>query len=300
MTGSSGTGPDQTDHASGAGVHEAEEWARLQEGRDPESFSRAWLDRQAAIIGPDVVRAVVVLGAPETGPYAPVAVWPEGTLGSPWLVSGVENAISRKQTILERGKRSPTSDDQKRKLDVVSHPLMVDGQVCGAVSFETEHRSAEGTQAVADALRWGVVWLEALIRRNKYTSSDRLVTVIELIATSLHHDRFQASATAVATELAGILHCERVSIGFMRGQHSRVRALSHTASFGKKANVIRAIEAAMDEAIDQQATVLYPPAGDGPLQVTKAHEALSKDFGAGAICTVPMAEGQNILGAITL
>jgi RND family efflux transporter MFP subunit len=296
----SGSESNEATVGSAEEVREQEAWARLGEARDPEAFCNAWLNMQSRVIGDDAVRAVVVLGAPEAGPFAPVAVWPSGTLGSPWLVTGVEQAISRRTTIIERGKRSPTEDNQKRKLDVVSHPLIVDGQVCGAASFEIEHRDPEGTKAAADQLKWGTVWLEALVRRNKFTSADRMVTVLELIATSLHHDRFQASATAVATELAGLLNCDRVSIGFMRGKHTRVRALSNTASFGKKANVIRAIEATMDEAIDQQAAVLYPAPDGGQMQVVRAHEELSREHGARNICTIPMAEGEDILGAITL
>ena len=52
----------------------------------------------------------------------------------------------------------------------------------------------------------------------------------------------------------------------MSGQHSRVHAVSHSASFDKKANVIRAIEAAMDESIDQQASIVYPAVAKDSLQ----------------------------------
>ena len=67
--------------------------------------------------------------------------------------------------------------------------------------------------------------LEALARRKTFTSKARLVTVLELIATSLQHERFQAAATAVVTELANTLGCERASICFIKGQHIVLRAL---------------------------------------------------------------------------
>jgi len=275
-------------------------WSNLNAETDPESFAGTWLDLFSRIVGADMVRGVVVMGAPDAGPFAPVAIWPKGMLGSPWLIQGVEKAVSQRDRIVERGKKSPTDQDPNRKLDVISAPIIVDNAVCGAVSIEVQHKGPEGVSAIVDQLKWGMVWLEALVRRRKVSSSDRMVTVLELIATSLHHERFQAAATAVATELAGILRCERVSIGFMRGKHARVRAISHSASFGKKANVVRAIEAGMDEAIDQQATVQYPPAPDGPVQVIRSHETLAREHGSGSICTVPLAEGQNILGAITI
>ncbi len=298
--GSSDMDSGQESLGNGSAFFDDASWSSLKEARDPESFATTWLSLFSRIVGPDMVRGVVVLGEPDTGPFSPVAIWPKGMLGSPWLIQGVEAAVGRREAVVERGKRAPTEDDPKRKLDVVSVPLLVDEAVCGAVSIEVLHQGPEGVSTVVDQLKWGIIWLEALVRRQKVGSSDRMVTVLELIATSLHHERFQAAATAVATELSGILRCERVSIGFLKGKHARVRALSHSASFGKKANVVRAIEGAMDEAIDQQATVLYPPVKDGPVQVVRAHEALAKEHAAGSICTVPLAEGQNILGAITL
>ena len=150
------------------------------------------------------------------------------------------------------------------------------------------------------ALEWSCSWFESFIRRHWTPPSDRLATVLETVATSVHHSRFQEAATAVATELAGRLGCERVCIGFLHGKHAEVRAVSHSATFGKKANLIRAIEAAMDEAIDQQATVVYPAPARGPLQVTRAHAQLHEQHGQSEICTLPFTDGQSLLGAITL
>jgi RND family efflux transporter MFP subunit len=297
---------DQGNQTSGYGADgasaaaDATLWDDLRSTDNPEASYKAWLGMLARRIGAPMLRGVVVLGPPDAGPFAPIAVWPQGALGTPALVHAIEKAIGQRGLITEGGKKVHAEDGSQRKLDVIAHPLLIDGQVFGAVAIECDHQAGEGVAQVVEHLRWSMIALEALVRRNRFSSSDRMATVLELIATSLHYERFQAAATAVATELAGLLKCERVSIGFMKGRHSRVRALSNSASFGKKANVIRAIEAAMDEAVDQQATVIYPPAGDGPLQVTRAHETLVQDFGAGHACSIPMAEGDTILGAITL
>jgi RND family efflux transporter MFP subunit len=241
---------------------------------------------------------VVVLGREGEGAFAPVAIWPTGSLGTPGLTTAIEETIAKRQSVIHGG--SATGRDQKQQRSTIACPLLVDDKLCGAVAIDVEHCTEAELQHVLGQLEWGSVWLEALVHRNKYTSADRLVTVLDLVATSLHHERFQAAATAVATELAGILQCERVSIGFLKGKHTRVRALSHSASFGKKSNIIRDIGAAMDEAVDQQATVVYPPSDEGPLQVTRFHAELVKNHGDGALCTVPFTDGEKILGAITL
>jgi RND family efflux transporter MFP subunit len=286
--------------AGESGRREPEPWASLNSARHAEAFAAKWLDFQCQLLGDDVLCGVVVLGTPDQGPFAPVAVHPQGSLGSPILISAIESAAEKRQTVVAGGIR-PASDARARlKVDAVAYPLVVDNQICGAVGIELEQASKEQLAEVVEQLRWGSAWMEAFIRRSRMTSGDRLVTVIKLITTSLHHDRFQMAATAVATELAGMLECERISIGYLRGQHAKVRAVSHSASISAKANIIRAIEAAMDEAIDQQATIIHPPTDNGPPQVIRAHEALVETYGAGHVCTIPMAEGEKILGALVL
>lgn len=275
-------------------------WIELNAGRDAEAFAAEWLRLQCDIIGPAVQCGLVVLGTPDQGPFAPVAIWPDGTLGSPMLVGGVEAAIAQRSVIQTSGTRAKSGDQQQLKVDVIVFPLLLDDQICGAVAIELEHGEPRRLAEIKKLLQLGVGWLEAFARRSRLGAADRLVTVLDLIATSLHHDRFQVAATAVATDMARVLKCERVAIGFLSGRHSRVHALSHSASFGKKANIIRAIEAAMDEAIDQQAAILYPVTAKETIQLTRAHEALAKDYQSGSVCTVPLVGGSRILGAMVL
>jgi hypothetical protein len=80
-------------------------------------------------------------------------------------------------------------------------------------------------------------------------AKQRLQSVLELVAAAATHDRFTASATALVTELATRLHCERVSIGFLRGGQVKIDAVSHSAQFKERTNLLRAVAAAMEEAI---------------------------------------------------
>ena len=295
---SDSNGPSGSVSAETTVFADSDSWERLKTARDPATFAAAWLDLQCKVVDANVLLGVVVLGREGEGAFAPVAVWPTGSLGTPGLTAAIEEVIAKRQSVIHGG--SASGRDQKHHRNTIACPLLVDDKLCGAVAIDVEHCTEAELQHVLGQLEWGSVWLEALVHRNKYTSADRLVTVLDLVATSLHHERFQAAATAVATELAGILQCERVSIGFLQGKHTRVRALSHSASFGKKSNIIRDIGAAMDEAVDQQASVVFPPFGEGPLQVTRFHAELVKSQGDGAVCTVPFTDGEKILGAITL
>ena len=270
-------------------------WARLAQAHDAAAFAAQWLDIQCRLLD-GVVRGVVVLRATEAASFAPIALWPEGIQGHPKLAAVVESALTDRRVVVHGAKRGMRRQDPV----FIAHPILVDDELYGAAALEVEGRSEAALQDLVQRLGWGVGWLEALARRKTFTSKARLVTALELIATSLQHERFQAAATAVATELATTLGCERVSIGFLKGKHIILRALSHSAAFGKKTNLVRALEAAMDEAADQLATVVYPARKGGPFQVTRAHAALLQQHGAGAACTIPLTAGGVVLGALVL
>jgi RND family efflux transporter MFP subunit len=129
---------------------------------------------------------------------------------------------------------------------------------------------------------------------------ERLSMLLALVAIALERRRFRAAAMAVATELATRLGLERVSIGFERKGRMQVEALSHSASFDPRTGLIGDLNAAMDEACDQDATLLHPPSEGTPPRVVRAHERLVDQHGSGAACTVPLTSGGRIVGALTL
>ncbi len=284
--------------AAGDGTDEAyvsAAWARLTHAADSRSFAAGWLEIQCRAFE-GVIRGAVILRTSEAAAFAPVAIWPEGIEGSPKLAAVVERALQQRQVIVDGAKRVARRQDPI----FIAHPILVDDELYGAAALEIEGRSESTVRDLVQRLGWGIGWLEALARRKTFTSKARLVTVLELISTSLQHERFQAAATAVATELATTFGCERVSIGFMKGRHIKVQALSHSSAFAKKTNLIRAIEGAMDEAADQLATVIFPSRKDGPFQVTRAHAELLEQHGTGAVCTIPLTAGERVLGALVL
>jgi RND family efflux transporter MFP subunit len=171
------------------------------------------------------------------------------------------------------------------------------------VVLEVEQYPRDEVQAILRQLHWGAAWLEVLIRRTRAAKSGkmnkRLQKVLDLVVSAVEHQGFQASAMALVTRLATTLECDRVSVGFMKGKHARVRAFSHSAEFGKQTNLMRAIGAAMEEAIDQHAVVVFPQPAEATPLVTRNHEGLSK-HGAGAILTIPLEHKGKVIGGMTL
>ena len=128
------------------------------------------------------------------------------------------------------------------------------------------------------------------------------ISILELQALLLQHSRFDAAAHAVLAELQRRLRCERVSLGWCHGK-SRVRlAASSTLEAPERQSFKRAVEAAMREAVEEAATVIYPlprGAASGPLH---AHEELARAAGGKRggllIASVPIVGAQRLLGVL--
>jgi RND family efflux transporter MFP subunit len=124
--------------------------------------------------------------------------------------------------------------------------------------------------------------------------------VLELLGTLVSHEGSAAAAMAFVTAVATRLQCDRVSVGFVRRGRAHIKAVSHSAQFVKQTNLIRAIGGAMEEAVDQQATILYPAPRDVAARVTRMHAELARQHGSGAICSIPLSYGDRVVGALTL
>ena len=121
----------------------------------------------------------------------------------------------------------------------------------------------------------------------------------ELMATALQQRHLQASALAVANELAARLQCDRVAIGFEERDRITPLAMSHTATFDARSDLVRAIGEAMDEVLDLGVAVSLPKPADDELGAI-AHEQSAIALGAQAMLSVPLVDEARTIGVITL
>jgi biotin carboxyl carrier protein len=123
-------------------------------------------------------------------------------------------------------------------------------------------------------------------------------TVLALHAHALAHDHFMPSATAVLAELAQVLQCERVSLGFCEQGRMRVRATSDGSEMREQRQLVQAIAAAMDESLDQDCLVVHPLPRDSSPTVSLAHAELARVNGRASVCTVPVVSRGGMQGAL--
>ncbi len=274
-------------------------WVEFQRASSPEAFAAAWLELLCRFTG-GVQHAAVVLGKAGVGPYRPLAYWPVGGSGSPLLVAAAELAMAERRGVVRSSDSTTVSD--RRGPDAVAFPIVVDELLHGVAAVEVKDRDSTELGSIMRQLQWSCGWLEALVRRKAFTSKERLVTLLELIAVPLEQASFRAAVTALATELATHLDCEWAALGFGSGRRVRVSAWSHSAAINEKTNLHRSIGAAMDEAIEQ-ARVLVSPAPDqseASLVQIRAQTQLLEQATLGGVCTIPLVDGDRLVGAMTL
>lgn len=261
-----------------------------------ETLAGSWLALQCQMI-PKVHRGAVYLGVSdkEKEPTA-TACWPEGSDSSPALNAATRLVIDRRCPVL-CGEDETVEFDGAGNLNIAC-PIVVDGRFAGVVAVEVASPNEQQQRAVMQLLQWGSTWLEFLVRREASTVTNSLMTAVRVLATCLEHTEFQAAATTTATELASHLNCARVSIGFRERNHARVRAISHSANFNSKMNLVRDLEAVMEEALVQGDAIVFPGGAEAPLRITAEHAVFARNQDAGSVCTIPLGSDGELYGAL--
>ena len=291
-------GGQVADLAARRGYEQA--WRQFAQQQSVEEFCSSWLVIQCHAIG-GVSDGVVVLHKPGTKSFAPVAFYPENPRDRTHLARVSERALKEGQGIAQPGEPVGDGDAHGPRYQL-AYPVRLDGEIRGVVGVDIAWRPEARLQAAMRELQWGSCWLEVLLRRHADPTDaerQRLKLALDLVSTLLELPSLKESTTAFTTELATRLGCDRVTLGMLDGKRVRVAAVSHSPQFEKRANLMRAIERAMEEAVDQEEMVVYPAEREGRPVVARAHEALLRESEAGSATTFPLEHGGHVVGALT-
>jgi RND family efflux transporter MFP subunit len=273
-------------------------WKRLDDAGDLQSLVDAWLVMQCGMIASATCGAVVIDAAPGAR-HRVVGAWPDGADALARLQSTLDLAIAQRRGVVQK----PAADsDAAPSLAQFAYPILIDQKLFGAVAVEMHSDAPAQLKLAARQVQWGVAWIRERLHVEAAADAGgalgRATGVLDILAVALEAEGFGASCRACVTELALLQSCERVSVGFAQDAGVRVAAISHSAQFGKDLNLVRLLNAAMDEAVDQHAVILYPPRPNEP-HVARAHGELAEAHGCGAILTTPMFARDAFIGALT-
>lgn len=278
---------------------ESAAWSRFAGAVDGAELCASWLSLLSTRIG-RARAGLVLLGEQEGGPYTVAAAWPDPERDLQYL-----SAVAQR-TLTERRGVVAAADGGDPLPDAVAHvgyPLEVVGRLHGVVVIDMAPGPLTDLQGALRQIHWASGWLLDHFRQQALLGAQaelgRVALLNELMATALQQRRLQASALAVANELASRLGCDRVTVGIE--EHDRIEplAMSHTANFDRRSDLVRALCDAMDEVLDLGVPVLLPaPEGDELGAIAHAQAAIV--LGAQDMLSVPILHEATTIGAITL
>ncbi len=263
----------------------------------PTDLAQDWLAWQCRMVA-GIIRGALYLPAGADRLDCALSVWPGEGEGESQLNDVATQALMENRGVVRPQQRYGPKN--RRICDLVACPLLVENETVAVVAAMISTRSEPQQHAVLQLLQWGGLWMETLVRRQKAAQLEAVPFSLALMTAILGHSSSHAAAMEAVNRLADHFLCERVSIGFREGLVVRLRALSHVAGFDPRTQLVRGIEAAMEEAVDQITTIVQPHSTGSGSAVTRAHMELAKQNGKGSVCTIPLLGESELIGAVTL
>lgn len=257
-----------------------------------------WLNWQCRMFSGALSGAVFFIARREPLRFVSAAHWSGG--GEVWLPrleAAAEKAVGA-QTGIVRARQQCEAPEML--CDLIACPLFSNGKPVGVVALALKVRTQPQQKTVLQLLQWGGLWLENLLRQARASRREQAPLLVQIVGRAMQHRPPALAATEICNQLADVFSCDRVSIGFMHGLSPRVGAVSHRLHFERRAPLLQALEAAMEEAVDQRSVVAWPNDKAAGQLICRAHAELGARGTSGAVCTVPLEDGGTIMGAITL
>lgn len=277
---------DASSTAAAARTSEREEQRR--------AVANAWLSWQCKMVA-GVLRGAV-FSVSEQRLEKVLGHWPDSDKQVSELSIFANKSLELKEVLIEPAQKSGTSNDQLQ--DHIAIPVSNDDGDY-VVVMHLMARSQTQQDAVVQLVQWGGMWLGSLERVISGVSGTASSVSIELAEQALAHKNLYAACLEAANRLAVDLQCQRVSVGLKSGAAIRLQAISQVADFDEKRALVLAIEAAMEEAVEQE-TMINTSDNRSDFVLTRAHEELQRAHTSMASCTIPLYCNNKAVGAVLL
>ncbi len=255
-------------------------------------FSQQWLATLCSFI-PGVHSAIFMVPDKGKNSIRTVAKFPASLGQINDFVSIVKYTLKRREHGCFPNAR--TIGDQA--YDFFSLPVLMQSEIFGILAIKVKHIPESRHAAVFNSLKRGVKWLR-LANVNSAQDDHFYSSVVGLLTACFEQSTYHQGLIQMVTELTREFNCERVAFAEFRHHHCHVLALSNSASFDDRSNLVRKIADAMDEAIERDTAIVFPD--PNTRQIQRAHQDLARKFGAGSLCSIPLIHDQRVFGAVTL
>ncbi len=252
---------------------------------------QVWLERQCRLLNARAGLVVLRLG----DEYRPAAAWPHQSAAEA-LLELVERSFHDGAGLF--------GELDQAGLYGMAYPVRQGGAVVAVAAVAVPATSEAVLAPLLRQLEWGAAGLALLLERASASEAReqvaRLTGSLEALAEVLSQPGHAAAALAFVTDLANRTGAERVSYGQWRRGRIWLLGISHNAQFGRKMNLVRLLEAAMEEACDQRATLAVPTADADAVPIHLAQVRLAQEESGQAVASIPLFQAGKPIAALTL
>lgn len=130
-------------------------------------------------------------------------------------------------------------------------------------------------------------------------SSGGLLELLDLLVQVMRERHFGAAALTLVNGLSAHLGCNQVTLGWIDRGYVRSQAISHLDRFERKTENVQLLEAAFEEAVDQETDIHYP-ADEGSGCVVMAHARFCRVLGYESATSMTLRRGEQAPEAVVL
>jgi hypothetical protein len=182
--------------------------------------------------------------------------------------------------------------------------LRSEGAVVAASAVITRARDLERAQQRLTSMQLVAGYFDLFTLRRRDEQSRAVAQshqhVLQLATAVATADGFDSAAMNLCNELAARTGAARVSLGWLKGNNIKLRALSHTEEFDKKQELSVQLVKVMEECLDNDEIVQYEPDGTTTETVTREASILSRAQSGETILSLPLRRKGEVVGVATL
>ncbi|MBF0454270.1 MAG: efflux RND transporter periplasmic adaptor subunit [Magnetococcales bacterium] len=127
----------------------------------------------------------------------------------------------------------------------------------------------------------------------------RIAEVLDLIGRLQVDKTFSQVTLTLCNELATRFECNQVGLGWLDEEgYVELKSISHMVKFDRKMVTAQSLESAMEESLDQDAEILWPPDPQRS-EITLAHGSYAQERSLQYLVSLPLRHGGTQVGALT-
>jgi biotin carboxyl carrier protein len=182
--------------------------------------------------------------------------------------------------------------------------LRSEGEVVAASAVITRCRDIERAQQRLTSMQLVAGYFDLFTLKRSSEQSIAIAQshqhVLQLATSVATAEGFTSAGMNLCNEMATRTNASRVSLGWVKGERVRIKALSNTEEFDKRQELIVELERVMEECLDQEEVVQFEPGGTTSQNVTREAQALSRSQGGNTVLSIPLRRQSEVIGVLTL